>query len=510
MTSSTHGSLKWSYNTRIKSDRNLLPRRKPLPPDDPARLKLDPKVLVVGNFARLRKIKTKDHLNELSRLTLYHQTSDALAKAGLFERGLVRMLWWVPDSIKPYIVPSNYNQNRSGFNVYLDMAFNAVEVAGVRPLPSLIDTEHINKRKRSDLLNALASEQVQQRSRELRLSVPKGRALHKVPITRSVAKAAKRSKSPFTSVATTVDELRSSIDIVSARIDEGEPWIGHSRISKLKYGKQFEAALETLQYPQAATYQEFRFDTRRVSEKGSPGKGPSARYAVLIDLGLRIINLEAGFKNIEDDGADRAVLEQLRERIFDVDRRFHKLFANVGAEINREIRVLIEDEFTYYTPSPLLSWDRRPYEPLQISSKDFYPKAEVALMDFVPKENIDLAVPDLANSNEAADFCSMLLAHMMHTKSQSLPVVLERMAVNAGKDLIPQVPAITDVRKGGRLNPDNVRVRMLTPEMIQGLVAAWFEWPFRPQAWELSFNTSQRPVQEPEGVGKSEESEESS
>ncbi|KAF2207370.1 hypothetical protein CERZMDRAFT_91799 [Cercospora zeae-maydis SCOH1-5] len=53
------------------------------------------------------------------------------------------------------------------------------------------------------------------------------------------------------------------------------------------------------------------------------------------------------------------------------------------------------------------------------------------------------------------------------------------------------VPAITDPRKGGRLDPKHMKVRQLTSEMLEGLIKAWFEWPFKPDGWELNFRAQE-------------------
>ena len=106
------------------------------------------------------------------------------------------------------------------------------------------------------------------------------------------------------------------------------------------------------------------------------------------------------------------------------------------------------------------------------------------LVDMLPKTR-DFSVPDLATATQSIKTAQMLLRILFESRAQTLPHGLERVAPNAGKDLIPQVPAITDPRRGGRLNAERVRVKMLSDEMVEGLVKAWTEWPFKPSSIEM-------------------------
>ena len=188
---------------------------------------------------------------------------------------------------------------------------------------------------------------------------------------------------------------------------------------------------------------------------------------------------------MEDAEIEQAVLDQLRAQVLSLDALINSIVEKAPDRTSNFIEHLVEDQIAFYSPSPLMAWDRRSYEPLQAQASDFWPNFEMTLLDFTPK-SIDLTVPDLADSRECARFCNDLLRTLFSSKNQPLPLVLDRVGVNASKDLIPMVPAITDVRRGGRLNPNNLKVQMVTTEMIEGLVKAFFEWPFRPEKWELT------------------------
>ena len=93
---------------------------------------------------------------------------------------------------------------------------------------------------------------------------------------------------------------------------------------------------------------------------------------------------------------------------------------------------------------------------------------------------------DVASQSESAKVVQQLLKHLYIGVSLSVVHQLNRVAPNAGNDLPRLVPEITDARKGGRLDPVKVVVRMLSEEMIEGLCKAFLEWPFRPAMWQLA------------------------
>ncbi|KAH0536337.1 hypothetical protein FGG08_006791 [Glutinoglossum americanum] len=93
---------------------------------------------------------------------------------------------------------------------------------------------------------------------------------------------------------------------------------------------------------------------------------------------------------------------------------------------------------------PLLMWDRRTQEPIIAKPEEFQPQ---------PK--------------------------------QSILRGLNTLAPGAAAYITPLAPSLSDPKRGGRRNLDQLRVRMLTAEMIEEIVVAWENWPFRPSMGEL-------------------------
>ena len=126
--------------------------------------------------------------------------------------------------------------------------------------------------------------------------------------------------------------------------------------------------------------------------------------------------------------------------------------------------------------------DRRPYEPLQIQADEIWPQYELTLLDIVPSPR-DLSAPGIADRREGTKLCQELLKHLYNSPKLPVPVALDRIAPNAAQDLIPEIPTITDARRGGRLDVSKMSVRMLTPEMVEELVKAFLECHLGLRLW---------------------------
>lgn len=120
------------------------------------------------------------------------------------------------------------------------------------------------------------------------------------------------------------------------------------------------------------------------------------------------------------------------------------------------------------------------------------------LLDIVPKPHT-LGVEGLTSDARGAGILSLIVKALFTNSAAGLAEMLDRIAPNAAKDLVPMVPAMRDPRRGGRLEAKRLRVRLVTAEMLEGLVRAWAEWPFRPLAEELELVAEELGVGEEDG-----------
>lgn len=385
------------------------------------------------------------------------------------------MLIWTPEYQKTDIL-AVLPWRRTAHNVGLSLGFHISEAACVHPMQNVFQNDaHRERRRRSPLLDSLNQRDVQHRMRKAGMSAPAGRQLC-AGETLEVTSDLTRSISPLETNTGSVAELLSRIETVSSRVEQMHAWIRNKHLPDRN-------TLATLEFPQVA------LDAPHYCHKGSTTlqRPTIERVTVLADLAFSVISTEAALKAFEDRDIDESVLQDLNRRVLELNQAHNELIERASPFIKGLVQTFVEDYIAFWKTPSVVTFDNRSYEPLKADLDDFWPQTSLSLFDFMPKGR-DLAVPDLANSEEATRFCVDLLQTLFNSTSLTLPQGLDRVGVNAAQDLIPMVPAITDARKGGRLDPNNLRVRMITEEMIEGLVKAFFEWPFRPQSWELALH----------------------
>lgn len=468
----------------ILGDGNLLPRPG-LPAGDPKLRELDPSLLVIGNVDRAFQMQNRLDLASL----MMHQMPYSALSNQLFQRaGLVRMLWWIPERVVHQCL-SRGPLVRSSFSTGIEMGTEINEVAGTVSVNDMQSAAQVS-RKRADLFDHVNAQQVAQRMKQSGISVPKDRELLRVSTEEPATKGA--HKSIFEDKITKPVEMLAKIDKMRARLNEVP------RIAALKdqvpKRKGMLALNQSVEYPQCQVV----VDSYRERKDVSRTRGP-----IFLDLQLQVMNLEFNYQNLKDADPTNPALETLRHAILTLDDDIHAVAVSVAVHQLWAISALNEEQLSFYQTPQLLPLDRRRFEPLKLSPTDFFPPtSRLALLDLVPKTR-DLSVPDLASSREAATVCAEMLRQLYAAKSKPVIEALDTFAVNAGQDLVPQVPAIYDVRRGGRLNPQRVSVRALTDGMVEGLVKAFFEWPFRPGTREVMGGADDvGPEVDEEGEGK--------
>jgi transcription factor 1 len=190
----------------------------------------------------------------------------------------------------------------------------------------------------------------------------------------------------------------------------------------------------------------------------------------LVDQGEDIYKLECKILAMKDGAKKEAELQRLQQLQQDLDAGIMDMAPNYRASVVTDL----DDRLALRSSVPRLQWDDRPFEPLVMQSEEVWPANRAALVDIEPRPFPPGQTSDTMEYFQ--DFTYGLLLDM----GSPLPEVLERMQ-HGGSQLIDSVPILKDPAKGGRLNMKNLRVRMLTIEMIDELCKAYREWPFRAQ-----------------------------
>ncbi|KJX93393.1 hypothetical protein TI39_contig4323g00002 [Zymoseptoria brevis] len=476
-----------NFNKLLEDERLFSPRPNPAY-DDPKLRQIDTSVLLTGNLVR-RFARDKgmwahraNHTDDSNAILLV-QALTALSNDALHKYGLVRQLWWVPEKAKTSVIA--YNQTfRSKLTAVLDLASDITEVAGIKPAVDFERWGSVLKpggiRSRSSAVANAGHVQVKQRMHEAGIKIPKGRKI--VPAINTKLPRDFEMKDPYIIVHHTESELNKAIDELEAHVDAiaSMPDLQICIIKGKKKTSGLEHFIDALHYPQsipiAAEVQSTRSSGTLMPKEGVTAS--TQRRAMYIDAMMRIVNLETHAVVLREE--KQTDITNIAARLFNLDKAVQNIFHTIKIGHSG----LYSDQSAFFASPQSLKYDRRPFEPLQANPTEFFPESSVALLDVVPS-TIDLDVSGLADRQEVSKLMHELAKLLFLYRITSIPYALDKIAPNAAQDLIPQAPSITDPRQGGRLNPEHVMVRSMTDKMLEELVKAWFEWPFKPDRFEL-------------------------
>jgi transcription factor 1 len=251
-----------------------------------------------------------------------------------------------------------------------------------------------------------------------------------------------------------------------------------TELSNSKYGKELAELAVTADGSAAAmtpaTLKRMRWlkSMQRFLEK------KAIRYTSLADDYDAIMELQKAIYNSSDETDIASLKEELDKRTND----WTEIVADLTDEYQTTIQQMIDNRLAVSTNPPTLRNDRREYEPLRVHPADFYPAAEMCLLDFQP---MPLWPVLRENLQENLEIYSFIIGHLFIIPTQSIRRGLNALAPGAFEWLIAECPSITNPNKGGNLDLDIMTVRRLTEEMIKEIVEAWVRWPFKPTRFEL-------------------------
>ncbi|KAM3422469.1 hypothetical protein BST61_g2817 [Cercospora zeina] len=485
---------------------------------DSGPVRTNPSILVIGSLNRMQTVKNRGKLFSGSLASMYQFCYGALVNGYMHESGPVRMLLWTPEQDRIQFIPERA-MYRNKSDATISIAMHVQTAVAVQPVIKRKRQNEWSSRSRWSGLHLASEEVVRARAEQRGMKVPRNRQIfHITPGDRSGSTKQAAESSPYELRYETKEQLEQAIDGLvrhwNARTEGGQgmPLRDGSRLKRTvgqvcEYlafpeladalcedpGKSYKAA-ESAKARSEEMIQQGSLPNMEMEPSARQGErhrlstlsGVDARIAVLADAALRGVNLEIHCKILEEQGYD---VTELKGKLVD--------FADMVVQESRAVKILavdfqrlVDDWTSFFAPSQLLMSDRRHYEPLQADPSDFSPQGNLCLLDCIPT-NCDLEVPGLADRRTAALAFRDIVGYLYQTKNQSVTTMLEKLAPNASIDLVNMVPAITDPKKGGRLDPRHLKVRQLTSEMLEGLTKAWFEWPFKPERWELNFGASE-------------------
>ncbi|KAI9822365.1 MAG: hypothetical protein M1827_000084 [Pycnora praestabilis] len=464
--------INWSTYQRIV-DEGLLGDQKPLESNDPRLDQPHDCLLFLANLAYYPSKRYMDH--QSTAALMMHQLIAAIASHSTVQAyGLVRMLLWVVDGEKRILLPRTISDRRQSA-IKAEMCCITREIAGAEK------TTLMGKDRRDLKIDLESSRRVAQAMAENGTKIPSNRQRLSQKQAHSAIKTEKAG----------VEEIsvrNEDVNLELCRADETLVW--HEELATLQERFRegaFEKYAETL--PEGKNGKTRMAGFRRTQ---------TPEYARMLQLQKNLkhernkkhlinelMKAEDALEDIETHvtggpltAIEREKQETKLKRLSEMQKEKLK---NLSDRWPSEVEKYSDDRLAFKQNPPLLLWDRRTEEPLTVNDDEFFPPQKLALLDIQPKPLPSV----LRKSPEVYEIFLMMLSHLYAHPKQSIVQGLDSLAPGAVEALIPQVPSLRDPNKGGRRNLDQLRIRSLTPEMLEGLALALEDWPLKPSKAEL-------------------------
>ncbi|KAI8939411.1 hypothetical protein NX059_003193 [Plenodomus lindquistii] len=188
------------------------------------------------------------------------------------------------------------------------------------------------------------------------------------------------------------------------------------------------------------------------------------------DIAEKMYNLEVKALGMKD-GAKR---DALIKEIEGLDQEWHQGIANITPNFQPSAPNEVDERLSMRTPpSPRIQWDQRPFEPLTMKSNEVWPQNRLSLISTEP-----IPRPYKEDIPDYTEWVQDFVFSLYNIPSEPIGRALDRMQ-HGMSDIIKHCPSLKDPKKGGRLMMNHFRVRMLTVEMLEELVTAYKNWPFK-------------------------------
>ncbi|KAK7699509.1 hypothetical protein SLS64_011647 [Diaporthe eres] len=136
---------------------------------------------------------------------------------------------------------------------------------------------------------------------------------------------------------------------------------------------------------------------------------------------------------------------------------------------------------------PVMSWDRRPFEPLRVRPTEFFPNTPLALIDIQPKAPHPLLRHIGPGTSNAGDIFDLILAIIMQNTLVPLVHNMDHVWPGARDGLEPEVETVRDPATGGTPFTGEAvfGCRAANETQLLELLEKFIKWPFKPSYAEL-------------------------
>ena len=189
----------------------------------------------------------------------------------------------------------------------------------------------------------------------------------------------------------------------------------------------------------------------------------------LADIGEQLYVLECRALGTEDGPERDALLKEIEG----LSAKWDEAVGAIEFNYSSAPAVETDDRISLrHPPGSRIQWDKRPFEPLIMREEEAWPQNRLSLVS---------ATPRLRPVGDDPDFHEWVMDFvfgLFGDPKKGIIAALDTMQFGLS-DIVKDCPSLRDPSKGGRLNMDHLRVRMLTIDQIVELVKAYKDWPFK-------------------------------
>lgn len=421
-------------------------------------MKRNNNVLIVANLAdspHKKSEKAASLVKKIVSLTLGMQT-----KTGFNAYGPVRLLMWIPGNLRTSALPYTVGY-RKRFSLRLELACHIEEII------NHTDPPRMKEPRRPEFLDIASSIRV---LREMEKS-----NIH-IPHLRQDVSHQRAREFLETSGGRDLEKMMDPLAITSPTT---RAW--HREMEQLE--KDFSDG-----------------QFRRVSDVSADKKSLSPKYLRLVELQRNwrhTQKIKVMMENLvqEQDVIDSLERDACSDELDALERgakskeltyfseRFNARLEHMSVRLRSQFKQYRDDRRAFFRDLPLLMWDRRMAEPVVAHDNEVHPNVPFSLLDFQPHP------PDLYPLTEEQMKQGDLMMMALFEHPEACFSSLDGTAPGACNAIIPKVPALRDPLRGGRRDVSLLHAKMLTPEMIHGMIKAWDVWPSKPSLSQLLYHT---------------------
>lgn len=454
----------WKDLDHILTPENF-PHQKEVDRDPNTTIERNDTLLVSINLAMYPK-KKYQLFESLSKLVVY-QLINSMRTSTLFQKyGRVRMLVWIPDDEKDALIPRTLHSRKrlaiegELFSEYIgevcapDGTFTeTAEGYSKQPDPAA------KSNRRWGQLDLESVRQAMVRMEERKMVTPKGRETRMMQLFREERRKLSTPISPLEYIVTNSKKAQKEYDEMLA-VHEKDPFPNESDDYK-----RFKMLKNYLIWRDKNEYTSFlKF----------------IGYHEVVEAYIKAHKTEEGPKK-----------QELLQRAQEMEAEFDKDWDKTPKYL-RTIVALGRDQarMLFLQPpelGPVLSWDRRPFEPLTSTPHDFYPNIPCTLIDIQPKA-VPAALRTMGpGTNNSGGIFDLILGVLLQRPINPVASQLDILWPGANDEVAPQLKSLTDPALGGTplTGHGGIVCRAMNQYQMLELLDKYLKWPFRPPYSEL-------------------------